>query len=851
MREAYRLGLRVPTQSDGVNHPKGIAKAEIDMTEHDPSRHSLSADTETCELKVDGMTCASCAASVTRVLRAQPGVRDAQVDFMMGRAKIMIDPAKADPNALAKAVEAIGYQSKVTSAQGDRGHDAHGAHGSHAGHGAIDVAHVHNRGAPTRLEELDAWTRKEMRSIRLKLIVAVVTCIPLVWVAMSTHSLWAPVVADSQSNGSPAVQQQVGHMQHDGSSQLTSLLIQLALATPIVMWCGSSIFRVAWKGMLQRTANMDSLVALGVGAAYGWSTLVTFTELLPRMGSTQHSPVYFEAAGVIITLVLLGRWLEMRATIRTRDAVRGLAALQPAMARVRRGALEVDVRVEEVVIGDLVVVRPGDRVPVDGVVEEGASELDQSMLTGESVPVTKRIGDEVFAGTLNAVGAVVLRAAKVGKDTVLQQIVKMVQDAQSDRAPVAQLADRVSAWFTFAVLGAALLTCVAWITFGRSAFATQSHPLASAIEMAFTSAIAVLIIACPCALGLATPTAIMVATGVAARRGILMKGGAAIEALASIDTVVLDKTGTVTAGRPAVVMVHTLSGVDERQLLTVAASAERSSEHPLGEAIVRAALERGITLASALEFQATIGGGVSSTVDGRHIRIGTPEFACDGGVPAEVGAVLLREREMAHTAVVVSSDGVAIGVIATADAVLPDARDAVAAIRAMGIEIYMASGDDQRVAERIAAEVGIEHVHAGVLPGGKAKIVMDMRARGQRVAMVGDGVNDAPALASADVGVAIGSGADIAAHAADVVLMRPGVLRVAESITIARATMRTVRQNLWWAFGYNIVGIPLAAGVLWPLTHWNPGPMVAAVAMSVSSVAVVTNSLRLRRTAAR
>ncbi|NBX32144.1 MAG: heavy metal translocating P-type ATPase, partial [Planctomycetes bacterium] len=487
--------------------------------------------TEVCELKVDGMTCASCAASVTRVLRAQAGVLDAQVDFMMGRAQVKIESAQADPRQLVKAVEAAGYQARVNPS-GRAVHDAH-----HASAGS----HVHNPDAPSRVEELDAWTRKEMRSVRLKLIVAAILCIPLIWIAMSSHHLLGAgasqeamhaASADAQVNASAAVAPKLAHQHQNTNSQFLSLVIQLALATPIVVWCGSSIFRVAWKGMLQRTANMDSLVALGVGAAYGWSAFVIWSELFPRMGrASALPPVYFEAAGVIVTLVLLGRWLEMRATIRTRDAVRGLAALQPAMARVRRNAEEIDIPVAEVVIGDLVVVRPGDRVPMDGMVEEGSSELDQSMLTGESVPVTKRAGDEVFAGTLNAVGAIVLRAKKVGGDTVLQQIVKMVQDAQSDRAPVARLADRVSAWFTFAVLGAAVFTFVAWMAFGRGAFAAESDPTAAALEMAFNSAIAVLIIACPCALGLATPTAIMVATGVAARRGILMKGGAAIEAL--------------------------------------------------------------------------------------------------------------------------------------------------------------------------------------------------------------------------------------------------------------------------------------------------------------------------------
>jgi Cu+-exporting ATPase len=836
MREA-----RKEEHMSGSEHGHGHAHA------HAHSRHGEHAgtqQTEVSELKVDGMTCASCAASVTRVLRAQPGVRDAQVDFLMGRAKVEIDPAKADPQALAKAVDAIGYHAQVKTGAA---HAASAAGDMHAGHGAGAAGHVHNPGAPTRIEELDEWTRKEMRSIRWKLTLAVLLCVPLVWIAMSSHSMMgggAPSATDH------AAQPDMKDM-HRGSAQLLSLTLQLALATPIVLWCGASIFRVAWKGLLQRTANMDSLVALGVGAAYGWSVFVVAVELLPRVGASTPPPVYFEAAGVVITLVLVGRWLEMRATMRTRDAVRGLAALQPPMARVRRGGADVDVPVEQVVHGDLVVVRPGDRVPVDGTVEEGASEVDQSMLTGESVPVAKRPGDAIMAGTLNTSGAIVFRASKVGADTVLQQIVRMVEDAQSDRAPVARLADTVSAWFTLIVLGASVLTFVLWVVFGAAAFPDAPSPRSEALMMAFTSAIAVLIIACPCALGLATPTAIMVATGVAARRGILVKGGAALEGLAKVDTVVLDKTGTITAGKPTVVGLHPAAGVTEERLLAMAAAAERSSEHPLGEAIVRAASERGVALPAVADFRSTAGGGVEVRVDGQAVRVGTPEFAYAGAVPADVTQLLASEREQARTAVVATSGGAPLGVISIADALLPDAREAVAALRAMGISVAMASGDAQRVAERIAAEVGIDRVHAGMLPGDKAKVVTELRAQGRQVAMVGDGVNDAPALASANVGIAVGGGADIAADAAELVLMQPGVMRVADAVHVARATMRTVRQNLWWAFGYNIIGIPLAAGILWPWFHWNPGPMVAAVSMSFSSVAVVTNSLRLRSTARR
>jgi Cu+-exporting ATPase len=472
-------------------------------------------------------------------------------------------------------------------------------------------------------------------------------------------------------------------------------------------------------------------------------------------------------------------------------------------------------------------------VPVDGTVAEGASEVDQSMLTGESVPVAKRPGDRAFAGTMNASGALVLRAEEVGAATVLGRVARMVEDAQSSRAPIARLADRVSAWFTAAVLAVAAVTFVAW--------AVADRP-----DMALTCTVAVLVIACPCALGLATPTAIMVATGAAARRGILVKGGAALEALARVDAAVLDKTGTVTAGRPEVSAVLPAPGIDEHALLAAAAAAERASEHPLGEAIVRAAAARGVPASMALNFRATVGAGVSAIVDRRTVRVGTPEFACGDAVPAEVSAAVDRERAAGRTAVVVSADDAALGTIAVADAVLPDAREAVARLRSLGIAVSMASGDDPRVARRIAAEAGIDDVHAGLLPDGKARVVSDLRARGGRVAMVGDGVNDAPALATADVGIAIGSGADIAADAADIVLMRPGISGVADAVAIARSTLRTIRQNLWWAFGYNAVGIPLAAGALWPVAQWVPGPMFAAVAMSVSSVAVVANSLRLR-----
>lgn len=757
--------------------------------------------TERLELRVDGMSCASCAASVTRVLRAQAGVRDATVDFMLGRA-VVEALAGADVDALARAVSEAGYPTRPSAAGA-------GSTGS-------------------RLAEVDAASRRELRALGVRLLVALVLCAPLVWVAMTSHHLWSaePVAVDASAP-------------HRGGHRVIfeqdkSVAIQFALSAPLVLWCGWPILRAAALGARKRTANMDTLLALGIGAAFGWSSLVFLDGFLPRMGSSPVPAVHFEAAGVIVTLALLGRWLETRATIRTRDAVRGLAELQPPVARVRRGDAELDIPVSEVRRGDLVVVRPGDRVPVDGPVAEGASEVDQSMLTGESVPAAKRPGDQAYAGTLNAGGVLVVRAAQVGAETLLAGIARMVEEAQANRAPVARLADRVSAWFTFAVLGVAAATFAAW------AFAGD---LGRGLECT----VAVLVVACPCALGLATPTAIMVATGAAARRGILVKGGAILEALARVDTVVLDKTGTVTAGRPRLEAMIPAEGIDPRVLLSAAASAERASEHPLGEAIVRAASVAGVPTSMALNFSSTPGAGVSAIVDRRRVRVGTPQFALEGPLPAPLAGAIDREHDAGRTAVVVSADGAALGVISVADALLADARESVASLRADGLAVAMASGDDPRVARRIAEDAGIDEVHAGILPDGKARIVQSKRAAGRRVAMAGDGVNDAPALATADVGIAVGTGADIAADAAGVVLMRQGVGGVVDAIRIARAALRTIRQNLWWAFGYNAVGIPLAAGVLWPFTQWTPSPMLAALAMSVSSVAVVLNSLRLRR----
>ncbi len=569
--------------------------------------------------------------------------------------------------------------------------------------------------------------------------------------------------------------------------------VQLALTLPVIFYSGAPFYQAAFTALRHRTANMNTLIALGTGVAFLYSIYETVR------GGTQ---VYYEAAAVIVALVLLGRIIEARARGRASQAIRKLMDLQPLTARVLREGVEIETAVEDVAIGDTVVLRPGERVPVDGAVLSGESAVDESLLTGESMPVEKGRGAPVFAGTINRSGAFQYRATKIGRGTMLQQMIELVKQAQGSRAPVARLADVVSGWFTLGVLLAALVTFAAWLFFAP--FAT-----------AMVNAVAVLIIACPCALGLATPTAIMVGTGRGAERGILIKGGEALEMAERIDTVVLDKTGTVTRGQPKVTRVTTAPGFREDDLLRLAASAERYSEHPLGKAIVEAAAARGIALEHASDFRATAGHGVRARVDGRQLDIGRP-------------------------GVQVSVDGAWAGEIEIADTIKPEAAEAVQRLHALGLDVWMITGDQQATADAVARDAGIHHVMAGVLPEGKVAEIKRLQAAGKRVAMAGDGVNDAPALAQSDLGVAMGSGTDVAMEAGDVTLMRDDLRGVPEAIELSRRTMRIIRQNLFWAFAYNTVGIPIAAlGLL--------SPMLASAAMALSSITVVTNSLRVRR----
>ncbi|HZX65549.1 MAG TPA: heavy metal translocating P-type ATPase [Myxococcales bacterium] len=611
-------------------------------------------------------------------------------------------------------------------------------------------------------------------------------------------------------------------------------LVELALATPAVLWAGWPLFERGAASIANRSPNMFTLIALGTGVAYAFSLVATLAPALFPESMREHGvvPVYFEPAAVIVSLVLLGQVLELRARAKTRGALKALLGLAPKMARRLEAGGEHDVPLASVQVGDLLRVRPGEKVPVDGIVVEGKSSVDESMITGESMPVEKQVQGTVIGGTVNGNGAFVLRAERVGDATLLARIVRMVAEAQRSRAPIQRVADRVAAWFVPAVVAVALVTAIAWLWLGPEPRAAH----------ALVNAVAVLIIACPCALGLATPMSIMVGTGRGAAFGVLVRNAEALERFGKVDTLVVDKTGTLTEGRPRLVAVEPLNGIDDRELLRVVAGLELSSEHPLSSAVVEGARERGIAPGSAREFRSVPGKGVVGSVDGRVVAVGNAALLRDLGIdlPAE------RGRGQGETVLFAALDGKLGGALTVADPIKPSAAEALRSLRDEGIRVVMLTGDSHQTAEIVAGKLGIEVFEAEVLPERKSEIVSRLRAEGHVVAMAGDGINDAPALAAADVGIAMGTGTDVAIESAGITLVKGDLRGLLRARRLSKGTLRNIRQNLFWAFAYNVVGVPIAAGVLYPFAGLLLSPMIASAAMSVSSVSVIFNSLRLR-----
>ncbi len=880
----------VATIEKALSKTAGVDQANVNLAsekasvEYDPGKVTIKAlintvsdagygvATEKTSLKIGGMTCASCASSIEKALLGVPGVVSANVNPASEKATVDYLKSEADIRVLKKAVGDAGYQvledgaGKKKISLGVSGMTCAScvSHIEKALKGLDGVSSVNvnlatekatveydsatigmadfrkavegagygirSETADDTFGEPDAATsaaRLEARLLRNKILVSGIIGAYMLLIAISEFSGgWIP-------------------------SFLGNKYLLWALATPVQFWAGWHFYKGLWAGLKHKTANMNTLIAVGTSAAYFYSiAAIIFPAFFSSGGREAH--VYFDTAAIIISLILLGRFLEARAKGQTSEAIKKLMGLQAKTARVVRGGEEVDIAIDEVMVGDIVVVRPGEKIPVDGTVKEGYSSVDESMITGESIPVEKKVGDTVIGSTINKTGSFHFVTTKVGKETALAQIIKLVEEAQGSKAPIQRLADIISAYFVPAVIGVATVTFVLWLVFGPT----------PALTFALLNFVAVLIIACPCALGLATPTAIMVGTGKGAENGVLIRSAEALETAHKIKAIILDKTGTLTRGQPAVTDVVTASGFNETKLLSLAASAEQGSEHPLGEAIVTAAKEKNVTLSKATHFNAIPGHGIEATIDGHKVLLGNLKLIQERGFhlnELEEKAVQLSEE--GKTPMFVSIGDKVAGIIAVADTLKPSSKETVSQLHRLGLKVIMLTGDNKRTAEAIARQVGIDHVLAEVLPEHKAREVKKLQDEGIVVAMVGDGINDAPALVQANVGIAIGTGTDVAMEAADVTLMSGDLRGLVTAISLSKRTMRIVKQNLFWAFAYNTALIPVAAGVLYFVfgqTGTPEGlrfffgdygflnPVLAALAMASSSITVVSNSLRLR-----
>jgi Cu+-exporting ATPase len=840
----------------------GVHQSDVENGRRNDHSQAFGAG-ERVDLPITGMTCAACANRIEKQLKKQTGVDACSVNFATAKATVNYNPEKTNVANLIQTVKDVGYDTAGTQTVEFVVDDSARPSGSsvqlenhlakvrgvvkanfNLATMAVAVEYLPNSADTKQIraaiedfgykvrevsgtgesaeDSLEHAHAEEYAELKRKFWIAAILSLPVLVIAMS-HG-------------------RIEFLNFAGVNWL-----QMILTIPVVFYCGANFYRGAWAAFRHRAADMNTLIAVGTGAAFIYSVAATVFpsafmaathSAMPGMDGAMQVPVYFEAASVIIALILLGRLLEARAKGQTGAAIKKLIGLQAKTATVIRDGKEIEIETEEVVPGDIVLVRPGEKIPVDGVLVEGGSAIDESMLTGESIPVEKKRGDEVFGATINKTGAFQFKATKVGKDTALQQIVQLVQDAQGSKPPIAKLADTISGIFTPIVICVAIATFVIWF-------------VAALPEVRFTMAlvnfVSVLIIACPCALGLATPTAIMVGTGRGAEHGILIKGGDSLETAHKLNTIVLDKTGTITKGEPELTDVVASNGWNEDEFLKIVASAEKQSEHPLAAAIVRGATERNLQFEKTESFNALEGRGIEAKVSDKDLLLGNLRLMNEKKIELnDAESTVYKLATEGKTPMFAAIDGKFAGIVAVADTIKPESKEAISALQNLGLEVVMMTGDNIRTAEAVANQVGIMRVLAEVLPEGKSGEIKRLQAEKKLVGMVGDGINDAPALAQADVGIAIGTGTDVAIEASDITLIKGDLRGVVTAISLSKATIRSVKQNLFWAFIYNVIGIPIAAGLLYPVTGWLLSPIIASAAMSLSSVSVVANSLRLR-----